>query len=385
VVRERFAGIRVVKAYNRESAEAERLSEASKDYLGRNLRLVRITGLFFPGMMLFSNLSVAVVLYLGGRQTISLTITPGDFVAFISYLGLLTWPMMAMGWVLNLIQRGAASLDRINKILETRPQITSSEEPRVPRDMRGNIVFDDVSFKYHPNQPWVLSKVSLSVASGQTLGVVGPTGSGKTTVCHLIPRLLDATKGRLLMDGVDVRQIPLGILRAHLAVVPQDAFLFSGTIRENLCFGKEDASLEEIIRAAQAAHLYDTIMGFADQFDTVIGERGVTLSGGQKQRLALARALLISAPILVLDDPLSQVDSETAAGILASVRGLSAHPTTVMVSHRISHVKDADLVIVLEEGSVAVAGTHEELMTREGFYSRMYRWQEIEKGLNDAN
>ncbi|MDY6988224.1 MAG: ABC transporter ATP-binding protein [Thermodesulfobacteriota bacterium] len=384
VARERLAGIRVIKAYNRESAEAERLSEASRDYLGKNLRLVRVTGLFFPGMMLFSNISVAVVLYLGGSQTISLTITPGDFVAFISYLGLLTWPMMALGWVMNLIQRGAASLDRIDVILETRPQIVSPPRPKALKGVRGTIVFDKVSFKYRPTQPWVLKELSFSVAPGQTLGVVGPTGCGKSTVCHLIPRLHDVTEGRLLIDGVDVRQMPLEVLRSHLAVVPQDAFLFSGTVGDNLCFGRGDASEKEMIQAAQRAHLYDTIMGFAHQFDTLIGERGVTLSGGQKQRLALARALVMEAPILILDDPLSQVDTETAAAILASFQDASLGRTTVMVSHRISHVKSADLIIVLEDGHLAAAGTHEELMAQEGYYSKMYRWQEIEEGLNHA-
>ncbi|MDY6951629.1 MAG: ABC transporter ATP-binding protein, partial [Thermodesulfobacteriota bacterium] len=293
VVRERLAGIRVIKAYNRQAAESQRLSEASRDYLGKNLRLVRVTGLFFPGMMLFSNISVAVVLYLGGAQTISLTITPGDFVAFISYLGLLTWPMMALGWVMNLIQRGAASLDRIDVILETRPQIVSPPMPKALKDIRGTIAFDDVHFKYRSSQPWVLKELSFSVAPGQTLGVVGPTGCGKSTLCHLIPRLHEVTGGRLLVDGVDVREIPLELLRRHLAMVPQDTFLFSGTIAENLCFGKGDASKDEMILAAKKAHLYDTIMGFAHQFDTLIGERGVTLSGGQKQRLALARALLM--------------------------------------------------------------------------------------------
>jgi len=385
VVRERFAGIRVVKAYNREGAEAKRVSDISQDYIGKNLQLVRITGAFFPGMMFFSNISVALVLYLGGKQTINFTITPGDFVAFISYLGLLTWPMMAMGWVINLIQRGAASLDRINAILEARPQIVSSERPSALKTLKGDIVFDKVDFNYRLGQPFALSKISFSITAGQTLGVVGPTGSGKTTLCHLIPRLLEATGGRLLIDGVDIREIPLKTLRAHMAVVTQDAFVFSGSIRENLCFAREDASDEEIIRAARAAQLYETIMEFPDQFDTLIGEKGVTLSGGQKQRLALARALLISAPILILDDALSQVDTETAAAILATIRDLTSKRTVVMVSHRLSHVQHADLIIVLERGHMTDVGTHETLMTREGFYSRMYRWQEIEKGLNDTN
>ena len=290
--------------------------------------------------------------------------------------------MMAMGWVMNLIQRGAASLDRINVILETKPEIVNPPDPSPLKEFRGDIVFDQVGFRYGPGLPAVLSDVSFSLSAGQTLGVVGPTGSGKTTLCHLISRLADVTAGAVYIDQVDIRRIRVETLRSHMAVVPQDAFLFSGTIRDNLCFGKDDASEAQILGAVRAARLYDTIMQLPRQFDTVIGEKGVTLSGGQKQRLALARALLISAPILLLDDPMSQVDTETAAAMLTRIRELSRARTSVIVSHRLSHVRHADLILVMDRGGIAEAGTHRELMALKGYYNRMYRWQEIEEALD---
>ncbi len=381
-VRERFAGIRIIKAYNRERDESLKLKAISSNYIDKNLRLARITGSFFPMMLLFSNLSLAILLYLGGRQTIVLTITPGDFVAFISYIGLLTWPMMAMGWVINLIQRGRASLDRIDRILQTRPDIVDMPGAKSITGLSGNITFANVSFAYkHRNLP-VLNEINITLDKGKTLGIVGPPGSGKTTLISLIPRLFDVSSGRISIDGIDIPQIRVFDLRSLISFMPQEPFLFASTIRENILFGNNKIKNSELITATKKAYLYDTIKLFHNGFETAIGEKGVILSGGQKQRIALARVMLKEAPVLIFDDPISQVDLETGNDIINSIKSLAGEKTIIIVSHRLSAVRFADQIIALDKGKIVESGTHAELMEYDKYYAKTYRLQEIEEELN---
>ncbi len=382
VVRERFAGIRIIKAYNREKDERARLEKISRDYINSNLRLIRITGSFFPMMLLFSNISLAIVLYLGGRQTIDLTITPGDFVAFISYLGLLTWPMMAMGWVVNLLQRGRVSLDRINKILQIRPEIDNFSGAEHLELIQGSIVFENVSFSYGRDKEPALAEIDIKLDRGKVLGIVGAPGSGKTTFANLIPRLFDVTGGRITLDEKDIRNVLLKDLRAQISVMPQEPFLFAGTIRENILFGNKEADEKELVKAVKEASLYSTIKSFSDGFETIIGEKGVILSGGQRQRIALARALLRDNPILILDDPVSQVDMETGSAIINTIKSLAGIKTVIIISHRLSAVQFADRIIVLDKGRIIESGTHEELMKNDRYYAKIFRLQEIEEELN---
>jgi len=385
VVRERFAGIRIVKAYNLESFETKKVEVTSKKYVNKNLSLVKIVGSFFPMMLLFSNISLAIVLYFGGRQAILLTITPGDFVAFISYLGILTWPMMALGWVTNLIQRGRASLDRINGILQIQPEITDlpgvKSNAKPVHRIKGGIIFKNVSFSYIHGVFPALSKIDINLAPGKILGIVGPPGSGKTTFLSLIPRLYDASHGRILLDKKDVKSIQISQLRSRISFVPQEPFLFSGTVRENIILGNNNIKKEELIRASAMAALYETIKSFPDGFDTVAGEKGVILSGGQKQRIALARAFLRDTPILILDDPISQVDLETGASIIKSIRAMAGLKAIIIVSHRLSAVRFADQIITLDKGSIVESGTHTRLMKNNRYYAKTFRLQEIEEGL----
>ena len=406
-VRERFAGIRMIKAHNGEAASVKRVEAFSRNLVRTNLHLVSVTRSLFPMMVFLSNISLGIILYLGGGQTIRGTITPGDFVAFISYLGLLTWPMMAMGWVTNLIQRGKASLDRINTILEVRPEIagprTGTEggektgnrasrpaPPAYANPLAGTILFEEVSFAYghtgdratnsaRSDPEAVLSGIEFSVGSGQVLGIVGPPGSGKSTLLRLIPRMYDVTEGCIRINGTDIREMDIESLRSGIAFVPQEPFLFAGTVLDNITFGNPEIAQGELDRVVHQASLTQTIRAFPAGIQTVVGEKGVILSGGQKQRIALARALLSPSPFLILDDPISQVDAETGEAVIQAIRSLPGSRTVIIVSHRMSAIGFADRIIVLDRGRVIESGTHASLLAGDGYYAETYRLQAMEE------
>ena len=379
--RENLAGIRAIKAYTQEEAEVSRFDQSGKEYIAENLAMVKIGGLFSPMSLVLTNLSLALVLVVGGKLTILNTISTGDFVAFNSYLLLLTWPMMALGWMINLFQRGSASLGRIKTILDTPAEIDLKPEEMKQSLTNGAIEGRGLSFTYPSTELPALEDVHLEIKSGQVVGIVGRTGAGKSTFCQLLPRLYDAPYGALFLDGEEIHRWPLAELRGALAVVSQDPFIFADTVRANICFGSPKASMEEIIQAAEAAHLLDEILALPQQFDTLLGERGVTLSGGQKQRLTLARALLLPAPLLILDDCFSSVDLETELVILGNLNHYFKGRTTIIASHRLEAMRAADVVFVLDQGRLLEQGTHDQLMATGGLYASLYRRQKLEDEL----
>jgi ATP-binding cassette subfamily B multidrug efflux pump len=385
---ENFSGARVIRAYVQEEAEIANFETSNKEYISRSLKLVRLMGMLWPTLETMLGFAVVLVLWLGGREVLLGRISVGDFVAFNTYMVQLTWPIIAMGWVINIFQRGTASMARINEILVEKPEIQDSAEIEAAgggaraTQIQGEIEFRGLNFGY--NGTPVLHDVSLRIPPGSSLAIVGPTGSGKTTLVSLIPRIYDAVPGTVLIDGRPIREYPLQSLRHEIGFVPQETFLFSETVRENIAFGKEDASEEEVQLAAAAASLAGDIEGFPEQYQTMVGERGITLSGGQKQRTAIARAIIRNPRILILDDALSSVDTHTEDKILNHLREIMRGRTTIFISHRVSTVRNADMIAVLHGGRIVEQGTHDELLARDGYYTDLYNKQLLEEELAEV-
>jgi ATP-binding cassette subfamily B protein len=375
LVQENLSGARVVRAYTQEAAEQARFAEANREYVTRSRRLVRITGILHPGIGFLMGLGGVTVIWLGGRMVIAGAITLGELVAFSVYLTMLNWPMIALGWVVNLIERGEASMGRIHAILDERPEI-ADEAPLATGAIKGDVAFRGLSFAYGDGVP-VLHDIELEVPAGHTVAIVGPTGCGKSTLVSLLPRLFDPPPGTVFVDGHDVRRLPLATLRGAIGFVPQESFLFSATVRENVALAEGSEPRAEW--AASVAQLEKDVREFAHGFETTVGERGITLSGGQKQRTALARALATDPRILILDDSLSAVDTETEEQILQGLREVMRQRTTFLVSHRISTVKQADLIVVLRDGKIVERGRHDELVAQGGFYADLNRRQLLEQ------
>lgn len=378
LAQENVSGIRVVKAYNQEAAFIGRFQEANEVYVDRSLSLVKVWGVFNPLLTFLLGLSSVGLLWYGGRQVIQGSMTVGEFVAFMAYLSMLTWPTIALGWVINIFERGSASMGRMNQIFQSRPEIRD-ERPSTLSTLEGNIQVNDLTFSY--NGAPALKNVSFEIPSGQTLAIVGRTGSGKSTLVNLLCRLYQVPKAGIFIDGNDINDIPLETLRSHIGYVPQETFLFSETVQQNIAFGRPEASPQSIQESAKISNIWPDIQEFPRRFETFVGERGVTLSGGQKQRIAISRALLVNPKILILDDALSSVDTDTEERILQGLSGEFSNRTVLLISHRISTVKMADQILVLEKGEIVERGTHEDLLKTEGHYATLYERQLLKEEL----
>ncbi len=390
-VQENLSGVRIIRAFRQEQAEMHAFDAPNREYVARSIKLIRTWSMFMPALQALIGATFLIVLWQGGRQVMLGKISLGTLIAFYAYLGQLIWPMVALGWVTNIFQRGAASMGRLNYILTAQPAINDSEARIADgAELRGEIEFRHLTFAYPttivgngPSQPGaaVLHDVNLRVPAGSTLAIVGPTGSGKTTLAALVARLWEAPEGTLLLDDRSIRQWPLETLRRAIGFVPQDTFLFSETVRENIAFGVEDASPEKVTEAAQIASIAGDIEDFPAKFDTMVGERGITLSGGQKQRSSLARAVIREPNILILDDALSSVDTDTEERILRRLKDVMRARTTILISHRCSTVRHADQIIVLRDGRIVERGTHDELLALGGYYYDLYQKQLLEEEL----
>jgi ATP-binding cassette, subfamily B, multidrug efflux pump len=407
---ESLAGIKVVKSFIQEKNETDIFSDLNREYIKKNMTFAKIRSIFWPAMIFIGGIGIMVVLLVGGKQVIAKVLTLGQFVQFSAYIGSITWPLISLGWVINLVQRGSVSMGRINNVFKTKPSITNPPKPSEVRSLDGDIIFKDVFFKYPQSQSyeaadgdsigniknddshdWVLQNINFEIKSGTQVGIVGFTGSGKSTIVNLIPRLYDPQKGCITVDGYNLRDLNLAILRSSIGYVTQEPFIFSKTIRENIRFGKEEllanltpADIEQkSLQASRISHLHEDILSFPDGYETIIGERGVTLSGGQKQRLAIARAIIIEPRILILDDSFSSVDTNTEELILKDLKEKTKNLTRVIISHRISTIKDSDLILVLDEGQIIDLGSHSQLLKSCGIYQKLYQRQQLSEKLEE--
>ncbi len=383
MIQENISGIRVVKAFVQEKNETDKMCKLSQDYVEKNIALVKLNAMFHPFMWLIISYSIGIVVIFGGITVIKNVISVGSYVAFSSYLGQLIWPMIAIGWVVNMYQRGTASLKRINQILDTEPEITNAHADDSLTHFKGNIKIDGLDFAYPGTSKKILENVSVEVNIGETLAIAGRTGCGKSTLIDLIMRVYDPPENSIFLDSKQVSSYPLSVLHSNIAAVPQDIFLFSDTIENNIKFGKPDASLADVERVAKMANVYNDIIEFSEGFQTVVGERGVTLSGGQKQRIAIARAFLTDPEILILDDSLSAVDTKTEKSIIEQTIELRKNKTTIIIAHRISSIQHANKIIVIDNGKIAEEGTHEELLENGKLYHDLHEKQQIAQRLEE--
>ncbi len=382
-VQENISGIRVIKSFVQEDAELNRFDEVSERYVQRNMDLIRLWGLFMPMVQFISGISYLIVLGYGGIMVIDGTITLGAFVAFNTYLAMLIWPMMALGWVINVLQRGAASMSRLKNLFDKKPEVFDGPDVEQVDELQGQLEIRHLNFTY-PDGTRVLKDINISLPQGNTLAIIGRTGSGKTTLANLLLRLYNPPEGTVLLDGIDINRIPLAVLRRDIGYVPQDGFLFSATLHENIAFANEKLSRERVEDVAKLAQVYDNIVEFPQKFDTLSGERGVTLSGGQKQRVSIARALIKDPALLIMDDCLSAVDTQTEEEILKGLRQFMQGRSSILISHRVSTVQDADEIVVMDQGRIVERGTHDQLLEQGGLYCQLHQKQQLEKKIAEG-